>query len=171
VRYNAIWAKTSQQHTLYYNQTSSALGSLIAIEKSFGYEPMSINAMVLSGDQVRYNVIFTPAGKARKYAVSNQFQDLGKLNGDYYSQGFRMYDINASVRSNEIPYYNAVWMLSSQDRPAYWSWGPNDFASLNYQLKKVGYYLVKLNGFYASDQVLYNAIWETQHAFIPFVRK
>ncbi len=173
VRYNAVWTKTTVAHPYAYNRTRAEFDQLVVSYRNLHYELANLSAMVLSGDQVRYNAVWVPANELRRSVWDWLFQDLNQQDVTNRSQGYRMIDVNTMVRSNNTPYYNAIWVHTTQDRPAVWSWAPKDFSTLNTQLLHQGYHIARLNSFFLNGPgVLYDAIWEPDiRLLLPFVSR
>jgi hypothetical protein len=170
VRYNAVWSKTSQPHTWIGGWTQTDFVNKNDSLHAQGYAPINLSAMVLSGDQVRYNAIWSKTDESHPWIAGWTQTDFVNKNDSLHAQGYAPIDLSAMVLSGGQVRYNAIWSKTDESHPWIAGWTQTDFGNKNDSLHSQGYELINLNAMVLPGyQVRYNAIWaktDEQHPWI-----
>jgi len=118
----------------------------------------------------RYTGLWEKSSVYRPSIWDWQRKDLETFAVDMQKQGYQVDTLNAFVRPDGQPYYNAVWVKSSEGRPVVWDWTRQDFDAQAAKMHAQGYELEALNPFVRADgQAYFNAVWVTSSVARPAI--
>ncbi|HSO68272.1 MAG TPA: hypothetical protein VLQ67_01410, partial [Arachnia sp.] len=151
-RFNAIWVKLTEDRPAVWAWKRADFDKLNSEYRTKGFRLMELNAFVLPGGQdERYNAIWVKSTEDRPAVWAWKRADFDKLNSEYRAKGFRLMELNAFVLpGGREERYNAIWVKSTEDRPAVRAWVRWDFESLHSEHHAKGYRLHSLRCFVVS---------------------
>jgi hypothetical protein len=114
-----------------------------------GYRLTELNTFVSpSGQGERYNAIWVKSSDNRQALWAWKRADFDKKNSEYHAEGYRLAELNTFVlHSGQGELYNAIWVKSSEERPAVWAWVRWDFESRQSEHYAGGFRLHSLSSF------------------------
>jgi hypothetical protein len=159
-RYTGVWAYSDTGHPWAAGYTMADLGPLIASYHAQGYELSDLTAMVLPGDQVRYNAVWVPDSNTRPWVTGYTSTDLNSFLIAQQAAGYRINSLSAFVLSGSQVRYNAIFVKSNEPHVGALGHTDADLNTLDIEQKALGRQMICLNSFVMpGDQVRYNAIW------------
>jgi len=122
----------------------------------------SVGATDIPADSapLRYNGIWTPGSDPRPIVYGYTMADFLARNGTYYSQGYRLTQVQSYALPDGSLRYNGIWTPGSDGRPVVLGWTLADFKARNADLYGKGYRLTQQQAYKLPDGSLrYNGIW------------
>ncbi len=109
---------------------------------------------------LRYEGIWTPGSDNRPVVYGDTLADFRARNGTYYSQGYRLAQVESYPSADGSLRYNGIWTPGSDGRPVVYGWTLADLRAKNAQLCAQGYRLTWLQAYdIGGGQFRYNGIW------------
>jgi Polyglycine hydrolase-like, structural repeat len=162
-RFNAIWTKTNEDRIAIWSWSRDDFDDKAYELYMNGYKLMDINAFVLPNNAgERFNAIWTKTKEDRIAVWGWSRDDFDQYVAESKLKGYKILKIN----SYQLPIdngdrYNAIWIRSTDDYKAVWSWKRSDFDRKIDLLKVQGYRLIDINtNILPNDNEYFNASLE-----------
>ena len=159
-RYNGIWAPASDGRPIVWGYTLEDFQKVNGTYYSQGYKLTEQQSYDIGGGERRYDGIWTPASDGRPVVWGYTLEDFQKVNGTYYSQGYKLteqqsYDIGGGERR-----YDGIWTPASDGRPVVWGYTFEDFQKVNGTYYSQGYKLTEQQSYdIGGGERRYDGIW------------
>lgn len=159
-RFNAIWHKGKGDIQAVWGWSRGDFDRKAAELARQGFQLRTLSALLHAGAE-SFNGIWEKTREDRHAVWAWARVDFDHKAADMASKGYRLVLVNAYVRHDGQPLFNAVWTKSPADRPAVWDWTRADFDKRAADLSAAGYRFVDLNSHASMShgKTLYNAIW------------
>jgi hypothetical protein len=117
VLYNAVWRPGNTGETQVYGWTYSDFLNKYNELFPQGWRLYLLDSYVLSDGTVRYNAVWRPSTHAETQVYGWTYADYRTQYDTFWTEGWRLYILNAYVLPGDNVRYDAIWREGTIDRP------------------------------------------------------
>ncbi len=117
VLYNAVWRPGDTGEKQVYEWTYTDFRNEYNTLWPLGWRLYILDSYVISDGTVRYNAVWRPATHAETQVYDWTYSDYKTEYDTLWTEGWRLYILNAYVLPGDKVRYDAVWRVGSIDRP------------------------------------------------------